>query len=235
MFKVADNTHYATSGGEMSYENLRQWEKAIAVKVVKPPRYRSKFNPKTPPCYSTFTKNVPTEIQPDQLPKRKPGIPRGNDPKAVPVHGLKTNKNFVVSNAVQVITNSSPSATAINKQTTRYVNKKNYGKSPEYLKDIKQQIEEEKEVLRDFMQHIVTDNNDNDEEQQRGEQLPEQDRLNLLKQLKRKWGATNREFQKIIDCSSNTKMRLKENLERQLKAIEQDIQLLSRSNYVQII
>lgn len=43
-------------------EDLRQWEEKVNEKIVKPPRYRSKHNPKNPPCYSTFTKNVPTEI-----------------------------------------------------------------------------------------------------------------------------------------------------------------------------
>jgi len=53
--------------------------------------------------------------------------------------GLKSNKNFIVSNAVENIL--APPKTIPTK--SRYRNKKDYGKVPQYLKKIKENINTE--------------------------------------------------------------------------------------------
>ena len=64
----------------------------------------------------------------------------------------------------------------------------------------------------------------------KAKQLPEEERQELLRQLKRKWGTVNAVFQTlpvVIDTLSKNKQ--KEDLSRQLASIERDIRLLSRS------
>jgi len=67
---------------------------------------------------------------------RKPPIV-GKDDK--PIMGLKSNKNFIVSNAVENIL-APPKTIPGNNY---YRNKKDYGKVPEYLKQIKDNIQTE--------------------------------------------------------------------------------------------
>lgn len=66
-----------------------------------------------------------------------------------PVMGLKSGKNFVVTNAVENIL----SVPKVAKEEVKYVNKKDYGKVPEYLDKIKSSIEQEYEMI----QHIRSD------------------------------------------------------------------------------
>ena len=125
----------------------------------------------------------------------------------------------MVSNAVEAIVN--PAKKTV-KEERRYTEKQDYGKKPAYLGQVQNQIQEEKDILQEYLEveraenEIVT------------EPLPEEDRLALIKKLKRKWGFLNKQFQKIIDTSSANKRRLKENLEAQLFALEKDIKVLSR-------
>lgn len=50
-----------------------------------------------------------------------------------PVQGLKSNKNFIITNAVENIL----STAKVPHQPTDYLKKKDYGKNPEYLDKIK--------------------------------------------------------------------------------------------------
>lgn len=104
----------------------------------------------------------------------------------------------------------------------RYVDKEDYGKKPGYLDVVQNQIQEEKDILQEYLEVERAEN------EVITEPMPEEDRLELIKKLKRKWGYLNRQFQKIIDTSSANKRRLKENLESQLAALEKDIKVLSR-------
>jgi len=58
--------------------------------------------------------------------------------------GLKSNKNFIVSNAVENIL--APPKTIPTK--SRYRNKKDYGKVPQYLKKIKENINTEYQTIK---------------------------------------------------------------------------------------
>ena len=106
----------------------------------------------------------------------------------------------------------------------RYVDKPDYGKVPEYLKDIKNIIEEEKAVIEEYLR----DQKPIQTEDGYCEDLPEADRLNLIKKLKRKWGYLNSQYQNILGAESRSKKLQKEKFERQLTEVENDIKLLQR-------
>lgn len=61
--------------------------------------------------------------------------------------GLKSDKNYITANAVDVIlmaTKKKPQT------TTRYTEKKNYGKVPEYMNKIREDIEREYKTIREM-------------------------------------------------------------------------------------
>lgn len=204
----------------MQEENLRQWQKELQEKVERPPRYKSKYDPKRRPCYSTFTKNVPSEIPTDLIPSRKPAVP---GKQAFTQFGLTTKKDFIVANAVEVILQKTKGRQT---ESKRFVEKPDYGKVPKYLEQVKRDVEDEKEILRGFLEDAYPDNQMNTSSH---EQLADADRIDLIKALKRKWGHVNKKYQNIVGTDSTTKVRLKERFETQLTQLDKDIKLLSRS------
>ena len=60
------------------------------------------------------------------------------------------------------------------------------------------------------------------------EPLPEKERSELIKSLKKKWGYTNKKYQSSIGTDSKSKIDAKEYYEKLLGQIEKDINLLSR-------
>jgi len=53
--------------------------------------------------------------------------------------------------------------------------------------------------------------------------LPEHERIELIKQLKRKWAQTNKECQNIVSVDTKGKIQRKEAYEALLGKIEKDI------------
>lgn len=73
-----------------------------------------------------------------------------------PIMGLKTNKNFIISNAVENILARSlfyfllifgNVAAKVQKEDVRYVEKKDFGRVPTYLQTIKQNIQNEYDMI----------------------------------------------------------------------------------------
>lgn len=62
--------------------------------------------------------------------ERKPPVPRVNEK---PILGLKSGKNFITANAVEVIL----AAPKVNVEKKRYADKENYGTVPKYLNNVK--------------------------------------------------------------------------------------------------
>lgn len=200
----------------MSGENIRDWTKKEASPPPKPKMYRSKFNPKTKPSYSTFTKNIPSYNE-NELPAKKSKVPSRNER---PVFGLKTKKDFKVANAVEVIL-SVPKKSV--QEPVRYVNKREYGKVPKYLDKVKAEITMEKEILAEFLNDMAME-----DAPEMHEDMDEHSRIELIKQLKRKWGFVNAQFQKILNTESTTAKVQKEDLESQLSDLENWIKMLER-------
>ena len=64
-----------------------------------------------------------------------------------PIMGLVSDKNFIVSNAVENILAAPKLPGSSDKD---YLKKKNYGKVPKYLQTIKKEIEDEYQLVREM-------------------------------------------------------------------------------------
>lgn len=75
---------------------------------------------------------------------KKPDVPKLDEK---PIMGLKSDKNFITANAVEVIL----MGTKKKPQTSEdFLKKKNYGKVPDYLSRIKEDMEREYKTIREL-------------------------------------------------------------------------------------
>eukprot|EP01029_Cantina_marsupialis_P009317 TRINITY_DN2178_c0_g1_i1.p1 TRINITY_DN2178_c0_g1~~TRINITY_DN2178_c0_g1_i1.p1 ORF type:complete len:245 (+),score=77.09 TRINITY_DN2178_c0_g1_i1:61-795(+) len=242
----------------MEGEHIYNWVKKEAAPVAKAPRHISKHNPKTPVSYSTLNiskknagtfgtaKNTrkPTQFlkkgeKTMQIPmgttepkkfsrtvagERKAAVPKKTDR---PILGLQTTKNYVVSNAVENILAVPPSN---NQNGMKYTQKADYGKVPDYLCQIKDEVENEKSIMREAM--------DIQRQAEQPNYLPEEERIDLINALKAKWEEVNHRYQQItfkrVSSSNSTvgAIRRKEDCERELAQLEADIAKLSKKNVI---
>lgn len=147
-------------------------------------------------------------------------------PKVVdkPVMGLKSDKNFIVSNIVDNVTNP-PKKLG---EAVNYTQKPNFGKVPKYLSDRKGRINDEYEYLRD-MQKV-----DEENRQQSKYLMAPMEIEELRAALKQKWEHVNKEYQSITHknkVDSEGLRRKKETCEKELAQIEKDLNKLSK-NYI---
>ena len=205
-------------------ESIHSWARKDRQNAEKDPRFVSKHTLKN----SRVPSNDATVRNGRQ--KMKPPVPRRSDR---PVYGIQTSKDFVVTNAIEVIL-SVPKVRA--GARARYVNKRDYGKRPTYLNKVEAEIQAEKAMLREMSeeQRALEQRR---ECEKRGAQpavsLPEHERKELLRQLKHRWSEANTEYQKkahieLLDTQSmvDTKTRLENNLSE----IERAIKALSKAN-----
>uniref|UniRef100_A0A061SKA3 Enkurin n=1 Tax=Tetraselmis sp. GSL018 TaxID=582737 RepID=A0A061SKA3_9CHLO len=158
--------------------------------------------------------------------KSKPPVPTTKDK---PIMGLCSEKNFITTNAVENIL-SKPQKVPL--EEPRFTQRKTFGKVPTYLKQIKARISQENEYVRQYIEQ-----RDMQGSQTTAQQMPEEERRELLDHLKTKWQEVNSAYQTKMSFVLDTpakKMR-KESLERQLAEIEKDIELLSRGSTVVIV
>ena len=112
--------------------------------------------------------------------------------------------------------------------------KDDYGRSPEYLSQVKEEIRREKEMTEAFLRER-RGNNYGDEETT--EVMSNDERIALLDQLKAKWSVTNQKYQRIthiVKLDTVGQVRRKETLEAEIKQLETDIERLSRPGPVLI-
>lgn len=115
----------------------------------------------------------------------------------------------------------------------RYTAKRDYGKVPEYLELVKRDIQEEQEILAEYFQDDVPE-----EQAQSGTIMGDAERESLVRDLKKQWGVMNSRFQLI---SHNTmldsvgKVRRKTELEKALDQLSADIKLLSSGRPVEVV
>lgn len=239
-------------------ESIYDWVERDEEVVVKPPMYRSKFSSDKRLAGSTFKckqgshgtfgkknnkpnqseflktkrnrgvdpKSQPTRFNRTLSVARKPPVPLRSDK---PVMGLKTTKNFVVSNAVENILTVAHKAPT---KKTSYMKKSDYGKVPQYLKHVKKDIEEEMRVIEEYFSEQKVGAEEN------GHILSQAERQSLVAKLKRKWDATNKKYQKIthvVKLDTIGKIKRKEAFERELDQLVKDIQLLSQKRPIRIV
>jgi len=161
--------------------------------------------------------------------QKKPAVPSGKF--SASIGDTSASKNFIVSNAVDVIVGSNRIKRAVQKpQPTMYRNKPEFGKVPGYLDNVKQEIDNEKAVLQEYFDESCFFAGP------ATESMAEADRGELVKQLKRKWGQINRLH--AASCGggdSMVKIRNRERYEKQLKQLENDIKTLSASGPIKVV
>jgi hypothetical protein len=154
---------------------------------------------------------------------RKPPIPTIADK---PVMGIKSEKNYITSNAID---NILMAPRKINNKEFDYLKKKDYGKVPEYLKKLKKEVEKEYIAIREMQRR------NEEEEAKRKKVLSEEEirtlregLLKRLEQLKLSYGSIThkKKFDTLV------LLRKKESLEKQMAIIEKDLASLNNQKVV---
>jgi len=161
-----------------------------------------------------------------QLSPPKPAVVRKDDK---PKLAQPSTKNFLISNAQSVML-AEPKRLP---KKPNFLEKEDYGKVPDYLNQVKAQIESEKEQLRQLIQK---EQDDDQKQQPKMKLLPEEERLQLLEKLKAKWDQVNSAYQGMTHntlMDTHGKLRRKEKFERELQELEKSIEKLNKK-YVYI-
>lgn len=172
---------------------------------------------------------MPTPSKFEYTSKRKPNVVTRKQAMKSPAQRNSTmrktrvKRDFVTQNALAVI-DAEPKAREA--KGTNFLKKDDYGKSPAYLKRVNREIELETEYVRRVMgreqQEAI-----NRQPQMR--KLPEEERRQLLHDLKVKWAQVNKTYQTLTQAIDTIgKIRRKEQYESQLKQLETSIEKLSR-------
>lgn len=140
--------------------------------------------------------------------------------------GLKSEKNYITSNAVDVIL--MPTKKRPNKEIL-YKEKRNYGKVPEYLSKIREDIEKEYKTIREMQIRNEEDelkkkkklNNEEIESLREGLQKK-------LEQLKKEYG--NITHKTVFDTLVTQKKKIR--LEKEIKTVENDLEKISKGQII---
>lgn len=106
--------------------------------------------------------------------------------------------------------------------------KKVYGKTPKYLNNIKREIEDEYNLVREMQ---IEEQNERDRQRML---MPEEERLELIAALKKKWEVLMRDYQKESHhgkLDTIGKKSRKEVIEAEMDQVEADIKKLQK-NYI---
>jgi hypothetical protein len=160
---------------------------------------------------------------------RKPSVP---SMEQKPVMGLRTTKNFITANAVEAILQVPQ---GITEMEADYLSKADYGKVPEYLSQVKEEIRRENEMIDAYVAEMgrIQDGDDDDSAQM--ELMSDQERAEVLASLKRKWDSVNAKYQKmthLVKLDTTGKIQRKEALEKELNQLEADIEKLANRGRV---
>lgn len=143
-----------------------------------------------------------------------------------PVIGMRSNKNFITANAVEAILQVPK---VINTGELNYLKKEDYGKVPEYLTKVKDEIRREQQMIDKYVKEQL---GEVEKEPERFDEIPESERYELIAALKAKWDFVNASYQKIthlVNLDTTGQVRRKEQLEAELKTLETDIERLSKA------
>lgn len=165
------------------------------------------------------TKLVRPKVGKKEKVKQKAPVPKKDEK---PIMGLTSDKNYILSNAVENIL----AVTKVKEnQGPDYTKKKEYGKTPKYLQKIRKEIDQEYELVREMQM---------EEEQQKDRDkflLEDAEREELIAALKKKWEVVHKTYQEITHIQKIDTVglrRKKENCEAELKQLEKDIEKLSK-------
>ena len=109
-----------------------------------------------------------------------------------------------------------------------FLEKEDYGKVPQYLREVKEEIRREKDMIDRYVKEQM---GIEDTEPEQMDELSESDRHDLIEALKRKWASINQKYQlgtHLVSLDTAGQVRRKEQLENALNQIEADIEKLMK-------
>jgi len=156
--------------------------------------------------------------------RMRPALPSKDECKEL-VKSLqhKETKNFITSNAVENIL----AVPKREEEGVDWLKKPHFGEVPPYLSKIKQEISDEYEYIKSMQQQQM------DEGPAGLKLMGEDERVDLVVNLKKKWDAVNKTYQQtsvlsLASLDTIGKVKRKEMYEAQLAQIEKDIEKLSK-------
>lgn len=159
----------------------------------------------------------------DAVPRREP-IPARED---VPIHGLRSTKNFIQSNVIDATVKVPPPT---DKADLDWTTKDHYGEVPPYLAGVKDQVAKEQAMLRTLEKEY------SGIKERLAYRLDPEERVQLLAGLKNNWLLLNQEYTtqlKMVPETFGQKNR-KMWLETRLADLENDVAIMERDEiYVQ--
>lgn len=169
---------------------------------------------------------------------KKPPVPLRTDH---PVMGIQSGKNFINTNAADVIMGvaKKPKPIYVDKRTgdkhdletsglfPKYINKKDYGVTPEYIckrnEDVKKAQEEYDSYIQENLKRAAM------------KRLSDEEREAVLQGLKKNWEEVHKEFQSLsVFIDSIPKKIRKQKLEEEMKQLEHDISIIEKHKIIYI-
>lgn len=164
------------------------------------------------------SRTSPVRIERHTESSKKPAIPTNADK---PVMGLKTDKNFVVANAVENILAVSKKQAP---QPKRAVEREDFGKVPEYISGIKNELEQQYQLIDQHKAMKAAD-------AELFHQLSANEVLELRAGLQHRWDILNKEFQTTgFSVETFTQKKRQESVEMELRCIEQALQKVRKTH-----
>ncbi|XP_062848080.1 enkurin isoform X1 [Trichomycterus rosablanca] len=169
---------------------------------------------------------------------RKPKLPEKTEQ---PLMGIQTKRNFVKTNVIEnvmaVPCKPQPAYTDTkcgDKQmlensglVPKYIMKKDYGQSPEYLQQRREEVRRAQEQYDNYVKERMKEG--------AMKQLSDIERQNILHGLKKNWEELHHQYQVLSLVTDTTpKKHKKEQLEFEMKQLEKDIELIERYKVIYI-
>ncbi|EPY40009.1 hypothetical protein AGDE_03919 [Angomonas deanei] len=153
-----------------------------------------------------------TNIRKDPVPSRS----------EKPVMGLKTDKNYVVANAVENAMAIPPKPTPSEPRPTE---RDDFGRVPDYLKEIQSEIQTRRQMADTYNSQLRAAN-------ERWSELSPQELSTLRGGLQKRWDMLNKEYQSkgFSKLETPSQKSHQEEVEKQLCALEFAMQKLSRNH-----
>ncbi|XP_072507853.1 enkurin [Notamacropus eugenii] len=179
-----------------------------------------------------------SDKKPDKTGAKKPPVPLRTDH---PIMGIQSGKNFINTNAADVIMGvaKKPKPIYVDTRTgerhglelsglvPKYINKKDYGTIPEY---ICKRNEEVKKVQEEYDNYVKANLR-----KAAMKRLSDEERDAVLQGLKKNWEEVHKEFQSLsVFIDSLPKKIRKERLEAEMKQLEHDIGVIEKHKVIYI-
>lgn len=170
--------------------------------------------------------------------RRRPAVPKHTEK---PLMGLRSNKNHITTNAVENIMSvpKKPEKKFVDTRggathpldpsglTPKYVNKKEFGKTPAYLERRKAEVERAQQEYDAYVQERF--------QQGAMKSLTEQQRQDILDGLKKNWEELHHQYQGLsVVTDTAPKKARKERMEAEMKQLERDIETIEKHKVIYI-